>query len=272
MLIITDTPFPLIKYHVAYTNNEGRKIKILRSSNLEEVKSALLESVDYSDEGIVIPITYIIYYEGTKVLKKDFQQASNNKTYLVVKSLKPYRSLKDKVTLMTLPLTQYQNDIAILQAIMTPECWDYYWNEYCVGRFKASPYKCYNEARYLLFLYEQKGKKKFTCEDIDSIYNKVSDKARRYTDYMYSKEGKEIILSMTTSELFLLFVRGKSHKSTVETAIERTKPNCIVAYCIFKEAFFATKLRLREAVLILHYILNVDTPLTTYQIRKLFKV
>lgn len=260
-----------MKYHIINTNDEGRKIKILRSSNLEDVHSALLDSVDYTDEGLVA-ITYIIYYEGTKILQEDFTQSSNNKTYLIVPKLKPYKHLKEKATLMTLPVTQYQNDIAVLQAIMTPETWSYYWTEYCVKRFKASPTKCYNEARYLLIQFEQNGKNKFTINDIDCIYNKVSSESKRYLDCMFTDEGKNIILTMTNSEMFLLFVRGKTHKAPVQSAIENAKPEMVFAYSLFKESFFNASIGLREGILILDYLLNKESTKTITEVKDLFNL
>lgn len=271
MLIITDTPFELMKYHIINTNNEDRKVKILRSSDLEEVKSALLDSVDYEDEQLV-SVLYIIYYEGTKILDKDFVQDKNNKTYLIVKSLNKYNHLKDSATLFTLPLTQYQNSVSILQALLTADAWEYFWKEYCVKRFKASPHKCYNEAMRLLILFKQRGNKKLTIEDIDDIYNNVSTSSREYLNFVFSPKGKEIILTMNNSEMFLLFVRGKTHKAPVQTVIENVKPQCVYAYSIFKEAFFEARIGLREGILILDYILNKETLTTTKEILNLFNV
>lgn len=274
MLIITDASIGLVKYHVKKNNDVDRVIKITRSNSLIEVTTSLLEGVDYDGEGELSCVTYIIDYTCGPVLKKDFKQDINNTTYLVVENIKSYSHLKSRndVKFLTLTPTQYQHEIHYLAGIMESDAWPYFWSEYCVGKFKSNPIKWYNEGRYLLFLFKERNKIKFSKQDLDFMYHKVSDTAKEYLRTMYTEEGKTHILNMTDSELFIIFIRGPKWKSSVHKSLEQYKPETLMMYMIMKEAFYKAKIRLREAVVIFDYLLNKETTKTTIEIRNLFNL
>jgi len=275
MLLITDAPIGLVKYHVKVNNEEGRIIKTIRSSNLKELQAPLLEGVDYNDEGELVPITYIIDYSCAIALDKNFKQDANNKTYLVVQDLKPYKHLrtrKEVKFLNDLSPTQYQHLVQGLAAVMEPNAWSYFWSQYCIGKFKSNPVKWYNEGRYLLFLFKERGHKKFSCEDLDFLYHKVTDTAKEYLRTMYTDKGRHSIRLMTPNELFVTFIRSPRIKSPVQKSLEQYKPEMLTAYMIMKEAFYTAKIRLSEAVVIFDYLLNKESNKTITEIRNLFNL
>lgn len=274
MLIITDDPFALVRYHIKKNNEEGRLIRIRRSSNLEEVNEMLLTGVDYDEDGELCPTTYLIKYEGKDILSKTFKQDTNNKTYLVVEDVHKYkRHFKDGVVnYLYLSPSQYQHEIIGLAAIMEPDTWPYFWSEYCINKFKSDPIKWYNEGKYLLFLYKERGNKKFNREDLDFLYHKVTDTAKEYLRSMYSDNAKDYILRMTPNELFITFIKGPKYKSPVQKSLEQYKPDMLTTYMYMKEAFFAGKIRLTEAVVLFDYLLNKKTINTTQRIRNLFNI
>ena len=155
---------------------------------------------------------------------------------------------------------------------MEPEAWPYFWSEYCIGKFKSNSVKWYNESRYLLFLYKNRGEVKLNCNDLDFLYHKVSNTAKDYLRTMYTQEGKSNILKMTNNELFITFIRGHKIKSPVQKNIEQYKPSLLLCYMIMKEAFYAGTIRLKEAAIIFDYLLNKQEQKTVSQIRNLFNL
>jgi len=274
MLVITDAPIGLVKYHVKKNNEDGRIIKTIRSSCLRELQQPLLERVDYDDDGELTPVTYIIDYICALPLSEDFKQDANNNTYLIVEDIKPYKHLRGKsnVKFLNLPPIQYQHEVQFLAGIMEPDAWHYFWSEYCVGKFKSNPVKWYNESRYLLFLYKERGQKKFSCEDLDFLYHKVTNAAKDYLRTMYTDKGKHNISRMTPNELFVTFIRSPKIKSAVQKSLEQYKPEMLTTYMMMKEAFYRAKIRLTEAVIIFDYLINKETTKTTTEIRNLFNL
>lgn len=274
MLIITDAPIGLVKYHVKNNNDEGRIVKSIRSRSLGELSAPLLEGIDYDDDGELTPVTYIIDYTCALALKEDFKQDANNITYLVVEAIKPYSHLRGRedVKFLNLAPTQYQHEVQYLGAVMEPDAWPYFWSEYCVGKFKSNPVKWYNEGRYLLFVFRERGKVKFSKQDLDFLYHKVTDTAKEYLRTMYTEEGKKHILAMAPNELFITFIRGPKWRSEVQKSLEKYKPEALTMYMIMKEAFYKAKIRLSEAVIIFDYLLNKETTKTTTEIRNLFNL
>lgn len=274
MLIITEAPVGLVKYHVKTNNEQGRIIKNIKALCLKELQEALLEGIAYDNEGELSPITYVINYVCALALKENFKQDNNNITYLIVKDIKSYLHLKnkDKVKFLNLNATQYQHEIKFLKGIMEPSAWPYFWSEYCVGKFKSNPVKWYNESRHLLFLYKERNQKKFSCEDLDFIYHKVSDNSKKYLRNMYSINSKEYILKMTSNELFILFIRSPTIKSVVEKSLEQYKPEMLEVYMLMKEAFYKAKIRLKEGVIIFDYLMNNNIKKPTCELRNLFNL
>ena len=273
MIIITNSNYNLIKYHIN-TINEDSIIKIFNTNNLGEIKDRLLESVDYDNEGNLCSIIYIIIYTGKQILSKNFKQAKHNKTYIIVENIKLYTDLisQDNVLYLELNPIQYQHIIESIAGIFESNAWPYFWSEYCIKRFKSNPYKWYNEARYLLFEYTNRDKKKLSCEDLDNIYNKVTNKTYTYIRNMYTYKSKKIILSMTDQELFTTFIRGENKISLVENNIKQYKKEFLYIYIIMKEAFYEGVIKLRDAVIIFDYLINKETKKTTQQIRYLFNL
>lgn len=273
MLIITDSNYNLIKYHIN-TINEDSIIKVFNTNNLTEVKDRLLESVDYDSEGNLCSIIYIIVYTGNQILHKDFKQSKHNKTYIVVENIKLYKDLisQDNVLYLELNPIQYQHTIQSIVGIFEPNAWPYFWSEYCIKRFKSNPYKWYNESRRCLFEYIERGKKPLTCKDLDDIYQKITNKTYTYLRNMYTYKSKKIILDMTEQELFTTFIRGENKVSLVEKNIEQYRKEFLYIYIIMKEAFYKGVIKLRDAIIIFDYLINKETPKTIKQIRYLFNL
>lgn len=273
MLIITDASLGLVKHHVKQNNEDGRIIKCIRSSCFKDTAEALLLGVDYDEEGELTPVTCIVEHTGAQIITKDYKQDANNKTYLVVPEAHVYSHLRSKeVKHLSLTPSQYQHEVLWMSALMEPDAWPYFWSEYCIGKFRSNPVKWYNEGRYLLFLFKERDKKKFSREDLDFLYHKVTDTAKDYLRHMYTENAKSYILKMSVNELFITFIRGPKYKSSVQKSLEELRPEMLTAYMIMKEAFYKAKIRLTEAVIIFDYLLNKETKKDTTQIRNLFNL
>lgn len=274
MLIITDNPFNLIKYHVK-DNNDDLALKILYTSNIKDITDSLIQSVAYTDEGDLTLPLFLIRYTGKNTFK-DFEHSPNTNVYLVVDKLKDWahfksKTFKDKVTFLDVKPSQYKYKIAGVEAVLEPAAVGYFWSEYCIKKFDSNPEKWYNEVRYLMCRFAET-KKKFSCSDLDCIYNKVSDTAKEYLKYIYTDQGKQYIRQMTPNELFMVFVAPAGRKSLFFRNVEKNKPDFLTTYMIFKEAVMAAKIRIREAVYILDYLLNKETTETIKTIRNLFNL
>jgi len=274
MLIITDNPFNLIKYHVK-DNNDGTALNVVYTSNTKDITDALILSVMYTEEGDLTVPLFLIKYDGKDVIK-DFEHSPKTNVYLVVKNLKPWAHFKskqfqDKVKFLDVQPSQYKYRITGVEAVLEPAAVGYFWSEYCIKKFDSNPEKWYNEVRYLMCRFAET-KKKFSIADLDCIYNKVSDTAKEYLKYIYTPKGKEYIKEMTPNEKFTVFVAPKGRKSLFLRNIERTKPEFLATYMIFKEAVMAAKIRIPEAVYILDYLLNKETTKTINTIRNLFNL
>lgn len=274
MLIITDNPFNLIKYHVK--NNNDLPLKVIYTSNVKDVTDSLIQSVAYTKEGDLTLPLFLIKYDGKQSFR-DFEYSSNTIVYLVVKDLKPWLHFKarcfseDKVRFLDVKPSQYKYKIAGVEAVLEPAAVGYFWSEYCIKKFDSNPEKWYNEVRYLMCRFAET-KKKFSCSDLDCIYNKVSDTAKEYLKYIYTEQGKQYIKQMTPNELFMVFVAPPGRKSLFFRNIEKNKPTFLNTYMIFKEAVMAAKIRIKEAVYILDYLLNKETTQTIKTIRNLFNL
>jgi hypothetical protein len=274
MLNITNSPFNLVKYHlsrdaVSYKNLLCKK----RVDDIEELKELLLESVNYSEQGLV-PFQSLIYYTGTKVLPDNYIQSEYNNMYLVVEKIEKWnkfkgREFREKIKFFNVNPLQYQHMLNGLKGSMEPSSFAYFWSEYCIGKFNSNPYKWYNEARYLLCLFSTT-RKLYTKEDLDCLYNNLSDLVKPYLRNIFSPKGKQYILQMSTNDKYVVFVGSK--KSIVQSYIERLKPSKLEAYMIFREAFIERKIRLEEGVIILDYLLNKKEELESSKIRNLFGI
>ena len=268
MINITDSPIALLKYHIKQTTKD-KKIFLTSTSSLQELKDCLLHSVAY--EGVeLLPVLYIIVYTG-KAIPDNLLQAENNTAYIRVDKPSNWKSKfkKDKnVQVINIDPSIYQHELKVLNFILTPKAYQYYWEYYCLERFKSSPIKWYNEVKYLTFLYKEKGEK-FTCEDLDLIYNKVSDIVKPYLQNVFTSKGKEYILQMSNKEKFVVFIGVR--KSLIESIILKQDPESMMAYLIFREAFDSASIRLDEGIVILDFILNnKETKRSIKQIRNLF--
>jgi len=266
MLIITENSFNLIKYHVK-DNTEDARLKILYTSKVKDITDALIQSIDYTKDGELTVPVFIIKYNGKEIFK-DFVHSPNTIVYLVVKSVEPWIHFKassfslDKVKFLDVKPSQYKYRIAGVEAVLEPSAVPYFWSEYCIKKFDNNPEKWYNEVRYLMCKFAE-SKKKFSCADLDCIYNKISDVAKEYLKYIYTSKGKEYIRQMTPNEKFMVFVAPKGRKSLFLRSIEKNKPEFLSTYMIFKEAVMVAKKRIPEAVYILDYLLNNKTTQTT---------
>lgn len=273
MLIITSNPFSLIKYHVK--NENSSVINIIYTSDIKDITDALIQSVVYTKQGDLITPFFIIKYEGNKSFK-DFNHSKNTLVYLVVENIKLWshfdnKKYINKVKFLDINPSQYKYVIDGIEAILEPSAVSYFWSEYCIKRFNSNPSKWYNEVRFLLCKYTEH-KKKFTCTDLDFIYNKVSDIAKEYIKYAYTNKSKEYIKQMTDSELFTIFVGPIGRKSLFFYSIEKYKPEFLNTYMVFKEAVMSAKIRVREAVYILDYLINEETNKTIIEISNLFNL
>ena len=275
MLIITDNSFNLIKYHVR-DSNDICNLQIIYTSKIKDITDALIQSVVYTEKGELVTPLFIIKYEG-KHCFKNFQSASNTIVYLVVKDIRlwshfRHKSFKDKVTFLDVKASQYKYRIAGVDAILEPSAVPYFWSEYCIKKFNTDPNKWYNEVRYLMCKFAEV-RKKFSCLDLDCIYNKISDTVNEYLNiYMYTNRGKNYISKMTMNEKFIVFVAPKGRKSLFLRNIERNKPDFLLTYMIFREAVMASTIRLADAVYILDYLLNKENINSVNKIRNLFNL
>lgn len=281
MLKITSTPFSLVQWHLKETSSEVDYIKVIHTNSIQEVKDCLLESVEYDNEGALVPSFYLISYTGSSVLQ-NIIQSEYNTTYLVVKDIKKWKKLSStkwnlkkndgKVKFFDIKPLQYQNVVAPVQGMMDASTFSYFWTNYCIGQFNSNPYKWYNESSRLLFEYIERGKVPFTKEDLDCFYGKVSDVVKPYLRNIFSPKSKEYINQMTNNEMFTIFVGTPYRKGLIEKYIQDLKPNLMPAYMLFKESFFNGSIRLSEGVFILDYILNCKQVIDFQNLRYLFKV
>ena len=77
MIIISDSPYPLIKYHVIKNNIEDRKLIFLQTKSVKDITDCLLEGVSYLDNGELVVNTFVILYEGSNNLPLNIKQSKN---------------------------------------------------------------------------------------------------------------------------------------------------------------------------------------------------
>lgn len=274
MILVSDASYALVKYHVIKNNLENRSIKFLVTNSIKEITDILLECIAYNDEGELILSGYIIYYEGSQCLPLQVKQNKNNLTYIVFKNLDCFEKSKniEKVTELKLSPLQYQHEIKFVESILEPNAWPYFWSEYCVGKFKSNPLKWYNEVRYLMFLFAEKGNKKFSIQDLDFIFNKITDKSKDYLFNMYTPLSKQYLLKLNNNELFLLFIKGEKYKSEVQKSLEFHRLELVPVLILLKTSFYKGRIRLQEAVILFDYILKHFNELNFKQIYHLFNL
>lgn len=272
MIVISDSPYPLIKYHVTKNNIEDRKLIFLQTKSVKDITDCLLESVSYLDNGDLVLNTFIILYEGSNNLPINIKQGKNNITYIVFTNKDLYKNHTNNEQLNCLELSplQYQHEISFMSALFETKAWDYYWSEYCVKKFQSNPVKWYNESKHLLFLFSEKGNKKFSISDIDILYGKITNHSTNYLFNMFGPNSKEWLTLLNEQELFLLFIKGQNYKSEIEKSIEKYKPDILESYFFFKDSFLKGRLRLKDSVIILDYVIHNFDLFTRNQIYNLF--
>lgn len=272
MLYLTQTPFNLVKFHICKDNPDSKYINIVRTDDIQQVKDLLLEGVSYDEDGELIPSSYLIYYTGKQTIR-ELKMNKLNTTHLVVTDFKEWKHLKANKSIQFFDVkpAQYAYTIQGLGSIMTKEAARHFWSQYCIGKFNSNPYKWYNEGSYLLCLYQER-KKKFTKEDIDCIYNSVSDHIKPYLKKIFTEEGKKYILQMTDQELFVIFIGSVHRKALLENYLVKVKPEFLATYMLFKEAFFKGTIRLREAAVILDFLLNKEKIIEEQELKNLFGI
>lgn len=268
MINITDTPIALLKHHIK-TTVKDKKIIVATTKSLEEIKTYLLTSSAYVGNELW-PVLYIIYYTGTSVLE-NFEHSENNTAYIVVNNIrawKKYYKNSELVKFIKINPELYEHTVEQLKCMLEPKAYSYYWENYCIDKFNSSPQKWYNEITYLSFSYKSKGSK-LTIEDIDFIYNKVSNTVSLYLNNIFTDKSKTYILQMTNTEKFLTFVGV--NKSFIEVKLTQHNPELVLPYLYFKEAFILGKIRLDEGVIILDYIFkNRKNNVSQKQLSNLF--
>jgi len=274
MLIISNSPFNLVKYHILNTNVEQKLLSFSTTNSLLHISNTLLNSVSYDSLGELNMTIYIVNYEGEEILKKEYRQNKNNKTYLIIKNTKVYKRFLELegVTEFSLCPLQYQHEILCVSSILDIDAWPYFWSEYCIKKFNSNPTKWKNEVRYLFFLYQERGNKKFSIPDLDFLYNKTSDASKTYLLNMYATDSKKYLLHINTTDLFLLFIRGPHNNSQVFKSLETYAPQLLLYYMIFKDAFYKGKIRIQEAVFIFDYVVHNYSNLTVSTVRNLFNL
>ena len=268
MINITSTPIGLLKYHINETVKD-HVIYCITTNSKEEIKDCLLQSVAYKGSEIW-PVLYIINYSGRGVVE-GLIQSENNTAYIVVQKVNTWSKVYKKTEgfkFITIDPRLYEHNLEVLKYILTPEAYNYYWEYYCLERFNSNPFKWYNEVMYLTFLYKEKGSK-FSSEDLDIIYNKVSNVVELYLQNILSDLSKEYILQMSNRELFITFIGTR--KSLIESKIFNLCPDKAIAFNIMREAFLLGKIRLDEAVIILDFILkSKENNMSIKQLKNLF--
>lgn len=272
MLHLTQSPFNLVKYHLSKDNPDAHQIIIKRTDSLQEVKDLLLEGVAYDEEGELVPSSYLIYYTGVSVIK-DLKIHTHNTTHLVVTQISKWKHLKKNknVKFFEVKPSQYAYTIQGVEAILTKDAQRHFWSQYCIGKFNSNPYKWYNEVRYLFAIY-QTSRKKFNVNDLDCLYNSVSDSIKPYLKNIFTPKGKEYILQMTNKELFVIFIGGGNRRALIENYIKKVKPEFLYIYMIFVEAFRAGHIRLLDGVIILDYLLNKENIRELNEVCNLFGI
>ena len=285
MLYLTTSPTNLVKYHLAETRPAGIKDMMLISTDkLTIVTDCLIESVLIRENNLV-PCSYLIEYTGKKSFK-NFKQSSYNTVYLVVQPNAAddwnqliKKDLKNRVRIFNVEPQRYYYLLNDLVSILDKSAIDYFWSEYCIGQFKSNPYKWYNEIEYLKSLHYSKASSNlFNKEDIDCIYQKVSDNIRPYLQNIFSSKSKEYILNMNNSELFVIFIGSINNKSfnrkaLIEDYLYKLNKDFLEVYMIFKQSFMDGRIRLLEGVIIFDYLINNHKQeLTTSKIKNLFKL
>lgn len=268
MINITNTPIGLLKYHINKTVDD-HVVYVITTNSKEELKDCLLQSIAY--KGMEIwPVLYIINYTGRDVVE-GLLQSENNTAYIVVPKVNAWSKIykkKEGFKFITIDPKLYEHNLEVLKYILTPKAYIYYWEYYCLERFNSNPFKWYNEVMYLTFLYKEKGSK-FNCEDIDIIYNKVSNTVELYLENILSDNSKSYILNMSNRELFVTFIGIR--KSLIESKILSLCPEKMMAFNIMRESFLLGKIRLGEAVVVLDFILkNKENNISIKQLRNLF--
>ena len=270
MIYITDASISLLKYHVTHTV-EDCKIKCVTTNSQVNLKDYLLESVAF--EGMeIVPVLYIVQYTN-KTAIDTLVQSENNTAYITVPNLKAWKKLykknnNSKIKFIDLDPKLYEHNLEVLKYIMTPKAYQYFWEFYCIEKFNSSPYRWYNEVKYLTFLYKET-EEKFTCEALDLIYNKASNIVDIYLQNILADNSKDLILSMSIKDKFITFIGVR--KSLIESKILNLCSDKLFSYMIFREAFETGTIRLDEGVVILDFILkNKENNTSIKQIKNLF--
>lgn len=272
MIIISDSPYPLIKYHVIKNNIEDRKLIFLQTKSVKDITDCLLEGVSYLDSGELVANTFVILYEGSNNLPLNIKQSKSNITYIVFSNKDLYNAHLNNEQLQSLHLSplQYQHEITFITPLFEIKAWEYFWSEYCVNKFQSNPVKWYNESKHLLFLFSERENKKFSILDIDLLYGKITNHSTNYLFNMFGPNSKKWLILLNEQELFLLFIKGPTYKSEIQKSIEKYKPDILESYFFFKDSFLKGRLRLKDSVLILDYVIHNFDLLTQNQIYNLF--
>jgi hypothetical protein len=167
---------------------------------------------------------------------------------------------------------QYKHNIEYAKSILTVETFDYFWSEYCVKKFNSNPVKWDLELRRLLFVFTENNKQKLTIEDIDILYNKVSDFGLQYLQHMFTSSSTLYLNKVKKEDLFILFIKGPKLKSSVLRSIELHNQNALFSYMCFKESFYKGYIKLTEGVYILDYLIKNNILIDYVYIRSLFKL
>lgn len=278
MLLISDQPFNLIKYHIKSNLQTDNVLKTVFTNELKVLTDILLEGISYNEEGDICKITYIVLYTGP-ILHLDFKKNVNNTVYLIVNKIENYNTLfnADKAVKLNVTSLQYKYKINILQGILTNKAFDYFWSTYCVDKFNGNPYKWELEVKHLILLFGAKNKDKVNKEllteiDLDKAYRKVSLDAELYLKHIFTKQSLDYLNNVNREELFSLFITGPKFKSPVLRCIELHNKELLFAFMCFKESFYKGYVRLYEGVYILDYIIHNYSFIDYYQTRQLFKL
>lgn len=274
MLIISDLPLGLVKYHVTKNLEKDIVLKIEYITNIKEVEDILLEGVSYNKEGELCQTVYIILYSGDNTLNINYTQSKNNTTYLLVKNVSTYKKFftSKKAIKLNLTAQQYKHEISFVEGLLTKEAFDYFWSEYCINKFNSNPFKWQLEVRHLLFLFKENKNMLLTIQDLDRIYRNVSDRSNNYLKYMFTEKSFLYLKQLKPEDYFLLFIKGHNMKAPVLKNIELNKPIFLFVYMCFKESFYKGYIRLSEGVFILNYIINSSQSIDYLTVQKLFKL
>lgn len=274
MLIITDKPLGLVRYHVEQNINDESIVLTKLVNTIQELEDLLLENITYNEYGELCKVVYVVLYSGSNLLSLEFNQSKTNNLYLIVKDISLYKPffLKKKAIELNVAVNTYKYLIEYAKSILTVDAFDYFWRDFCIKKFRSNPQKWQLELQHLLLIFVKNNKIKLTVGDLDFLYNKTNKNIELYLKHMFTSSSTYYLNKLKKEDLFLLFLRTSNFKPPVLKCIELHDKQLLYSYMCFKESFLRGYIRLTEGVFLLDFVIKNNEFIDYKYVRNLFKL